>query len=238
LSVNEVFTLGLSLDLRQSKTYLLDERFAFTTGTDDGKTNLSVIRLSQEWIGRNRSQVVAGRSLFSAGVNAFGATVNGEPRDGKFFSWLGQMQWVRRIPGTEMQFIFRTDVQYTNDGLPSMERMTVGGANSVRGYRENRLVGDSGVVSSLEFRYPLKIGIPGGGQIQLASFFDYGKVSNRGGPDPDPDQISSIGVGVLGTVAERVNFNLYYGYPFRDFDDPNEDPQDKGVHFFLNLRLL
>ena len=238
LSPSRTFNLGLSLDLRESKNYLLGDPFPFTTGTDNGKIDLTVLRLSQEWLDRGRSQVLAVRSLLSAGVDAFGATVNGEARDGKFVSWLGQLQWARRIGSSSSQVIFRSDAQLANGGLPSMEQFTVGGADTVRGYRENRLVADTGFVASVELRIPVYNSASGNFEVQVAPFVDYGYASSRTSPDLLRNEISSTGIGLLGTLFGRIDFSLYYGHAFQDFDNGEDDIQDDGLSFRLSARLL
>jgi hemolysin activation/secretion protein len=238
LSVNQTFTLGLSLDLRENKTYLLGNRFAFVPGTDNGKTKLSVVRFSQEWVDRGRNRVLAARSMFSTGIDAFDATVNGEDRDGKFVSWLGQFQWAHRIGSSNAQFILRADAQLANHGLPPMEQFTVGGSDTVRGYRENRLVSDEGFVTSVEVRIPVYSNTGNDTTIQIAPFLDFASVDNRSGPDPQEDHIGSAGVGILATFFKRFDFSLYYGHAFQDFDNPDNDIQDDGFSFSLSARVL
>jgi hemolysin activation/secretion protein len=182
--------------------------------------------------------VLAARSLISSGIDALGATVNGEPRDGRFVSWLGQFQVAQRIGQSESQIIFRADAQTANGGLPPMEQLTVGGADSVRGYRENRLVADAGFVTSVEGRIPLFTSSDGSLHLQIAPFLDYGHVKNRYGETPDPDHIGSAGLSLLGTAYKRIDFGLVYGHAFQDFDDPDNDLQDDGISFTISLRLL
>jgi len=237
LSPSRTLSLGLSLDLRESENYLLGYPFP-TQGTDNGRIDLTVLRLSQEWLDRGRSQVLAARSLVSFGIDAFGATVSGEPRDGEFVSWLGQLQWARRIGSSSSQVIFRSDAQLANGGLPSMEQFTVGGADTVRGYRENRLVSDTGFVASMELRVPVYSSESGDFMVQAAPFADYGYASNRSDPDLPRNEISSIGIGLLGTLFRRLDFSLYYGYAFQDFDNADNDIQDDGLSFRLSARLL
>jgi hypothetical protein len=99
--------------------------------------------------------VIAARSTFSLGVDALGATVNGGPvPDGQYLAWLGQFQWVRRFDDRGDQFVFRTDLQLAEDPLLPLEQFAVGGASTVRGYRENQLVRDNGFVTSAELRIP------------------------------------------------------------------------------------
>lgn len=119
-----------------------------------------------------------------------------------------------------------------------MEQLTVGGADSVRGYRENRLVADAGFVVSLEGRVPLFTSSNGNLHLQVAPFLDYGHVKNRVGETPDPDHIASVGLSLLGTAYRRIDFGLIYGYAFQDFDDPDNNIQDDGISFTVSFRLL
>jgi hemolysin activation/secretion protein len=133
------FDMALGLDLRSSESSLLGEGFAFLPGVPpDGKVNASIIRFSQDWSSRDLSHVLAARSMFSFGINAFDATVNsGDVPSGEFVAWIGQFQWAKLFGPELGQLIVRTNVQYTNDPLFSMEQFAVGGALSVRGYRQN-----------------------------------------------------------------------------------------------------
>jgi len=119
-----------------------------------------------------------------------------------------------------------------------MEQLTVGGADSVRGYRENRLVADAGFVVSLEGRVPLLTSSNGNLHLQIAPFLDYGHVKNRVGETPDPDHIASAGLSLIGTAYRRIDFGLIYGYAFQDFDDPENNIQDDGISFTVSFRLL
>ena len=237
-SLNETFTLGLSLDLRRSESFLLGAPFPFVLGTDNGESRLTVLRFSQEWLRRGRSQVIAARSLLSGGIDAIDATVNGEPGDGEFVAWLGQFQWARRLARPDIQLIFRADAQLANGVLPSMEQFTVGGIHTVRGYRENRLIADTGFVASIEARIPVYASESGDFSLQLAPFIDHGHASNRSGSEPVRKNITSAGIGLLGKLHERVSFTLYYGHAFDDFSDAENNLQDKGFSFALSARLL
>jgi len=237
-SLNETVTLGLTLDIRRSETTLLGSPFPFVPGTDNGKTRLSVLRLSTEWLRRGRSQVFAARSLLSAGVDAFDATVNGEPGDGEFIAWLGQFQWARRLAHPDIQLIFRADAQAANGVLPPMEQFAVGGVHTVRGYRENRLVADTGIITSIEARIPLYASESGHVSLQAVPFVDYGYARNRSDSQPPQSEIASAGIGLLGKLYKRVEFSAYYGHAFQNFYDAENTLQDNGFSLALSARLL
>ncbi|MGH8615953.1 MAG: ShlB/FhaC/HecB family hemolysin secretion/activation protein, partial [Gammaproteobacteria bacterium] len=138
---------------RRSETFILEgtpfeisfpfylQAFPDADITRDGETEVSVIRVRQEWVDRSPNQVLALRSTLSFGLNALGATENpGDLPDGEFFAWLGQVQWVRRLWETDNQVLVRGQVQWAADPLLPLEKLGVGGASTVRGYRENLLV--------------------------------------------------------------------------------------------------
>lgn len=78
--------LGIALDLRRSQTFLLDRPFSFSIGAEQGESNVTAIRFFQEWVDRSPTNVIAARSQFSIGIDAFGATINDSGTDGSFFS--------------------------------------------------------------------------------------------------------------------------------------------------------
>ena len=235
------FSMALGLDLRGSKSELLGEDFAFTPGVpSDGKVNASIIRFSQDWSSRGPEQVLAARSMFSLGIDAFGATTNsGDLPSGKFFAWLGQFQWARLLGKDLGQLIFRANVQLTNDALFSMEQYSVGGALSVRGYRENQLVRDYGYDASLEYRYPLIKDASGRSILTLAPFIDTGGARNRELPNgPNPDDIYSAGLGLRWDPTPKIHAQVYWGHAFRDVHNDTDTLQDDGVHFLVSANLF
>ncbi|MDQ3960621.1 MAG: hypothetical protein M3255_10240 [Pseudomonadota bacterium] len=83
----------LIFERRSSETFLLGQPFSFSPGVRNGESEVTVLRLVQEWVDRRPNQVLAARSIFSVGLDALGVTTS--PRDlpdGQFFTWLGQFQ--------------------------------------------------------------------------------------------------------------------------------------------------
>ncbi len=83
------FTLGTSLERRQAQTFLLGTPFSFTAGSDNGKTNVTALRLHQDWLDRDAEHAFALRSTLSFGLHTLGATSTAMAPTAKFFSWLG-----------------------------------------------------------------------------------------------------------------------------------------------------
>jgi hemolysin activation/secretion protein len=241
---------NLTFTRRESETFLLGEPFSFAEGVEDGKSEISVFRGALDWVDRSPEQVVALRSTFSYGVDLFGATINpsGVP-DGEFFHWIGQAQWVRRFDFGEVKnvrLVARGEAQLTDDRLLPLEKFSVGGADTVRGYRENFLVRDNGWDASLEVRIPVfDLSIPGlpadleDGRVDIAPFFDIGQSWNNDVSDPSPKTISSIGLGLRWAPIQGVLASLYYGYALRDVDDPDDtDLQDDGIHISIRASFF
>lgn len=239
---SQKFSMALGLDLRNSDSRLLGQGFAFTQGVpDDGKVDASIIRFSQEWSKRGSNQVLAARSMFSLGINAFNATTNsGDVPSGEFFSWLGQFQWARLLGEDLGQLIFRTNVQLTNDPLFSMEQFSVGGALSVRGYRQNQIVRDTGYDVSLEYRHPLMEDAAGRSILALAPFVDAGGGDNNEQPNgPNSKDIYSAGFGLRWDPTTKIHAEVYWGHAFVDVTtDDDNSLQDDGIYFLLSANLL
>ena len=239
-TLNGHFLASITLERRHSESLLLGEPHPFSPGSENGESTVTVFRLGQEWLSRRANAVLAARSRFSFGIDAFNATINeGDLPDGKFVAWLGQFQWIRRLPKHDIQFVVRSDLQLSADPLLSLEKFGIGGATSVRGYRENLLVRDNGWVSSVETRIPITklwLGSEQGPAIpRLALFYDFGWGENIEVATPDPKNISSAGVGLRWSPSRHLHTQLYWGTPLRNIDTVENDAlQDKGVHFMLN----
>jgi hemolysin activation/secretion protein len=177
--------------------------------------------------------VLALRSSFNIGLDTLGATddhIAGDP-NGKFFSWLGQGQYIQRLLNTQNEFILRVSGQWTDDRLLALEQLSVGGPETVRGYLENQLVRDRGIVSSAEFRVPFVFDKAGAGIVHLAPFFDYGGAWNVNG-SPNPTSIYSIGCGLLASPNKYFSAQLYWGYRLNHVTIPNgSGAQGEGISF-------
>ena len=241
-TIDSEVKIGLITKKEYSETYLLNKPFSFSEGVINGKSDVSVIRFSQDFVSKSGYQVVAARSLLSLGINAFGSTDNAMAPDSQFFSWIGQIQWARQMEKLlNSQMIIRTDIQLAADALLPIEQFAIGGGKSVRGYRENQLVRDNGIVSSIEFRIPLiNLKIPGvsshteDGRLSIAPFFDYGAGWNTRRKSPGALNISSAGLGLRYDPSQYAHAHIYWGYPFRDIDTSDDDLQDDGIHFLAS----
>jgi hemolysin activation/secretion protein len=226
-------------------TSLLGEPFTLSPGARKGESVTTALRTVQEWIHRSQSDVIAARSRFSVGLEALGATINGGGvPDGRFFAWLGQFQWVRRLPIRDVELVFRTDLQLAADRLLILEQIAVGGRYSVRGYRENTLVRDNAFLTSLEARVPLVRNVSWADFLELAPFVDYGRAWSTRVPTPDPPDLTSVGIGlrwaasIPGPVPIRPQLEVYWGHALRNVQTAGGNLQDKGVHLQFVLSFF
>jgi hemolysin activation/secretion protein len=245
-TLDDELRLEASLEREHSVTSLLGRRFSFSAGVEDGESDVTALRLVQQWQRRSQDQVIALRSTESFGLPVLGATTNhGDVPDGQFFAWLGQAQYARRLFGSDWQLNLRADVQLSADPLLPIERIEIGGLDTVRGYRENELVVDNGWITSAELRIPLgKLAIPGvsqtpdDGAVQLVPFVDAGGGSNIQAADPKDDVIYSVGAGLRWHPNHYLDFRLDVGVPLVNVPKPEDkDLQDYGIHFELVARF-
>jgi hemolysin activation/secretion protein len=221
---------------RSESIFVLLPDYPFQPGTDDPEQVVSVLRFVQDWTWRMPRDVIAVRSTASVGLGVLGATVSSDPDapDGEFFAWLGQVQWAHRFGERwwGSQLVFRTDIQLASRPLLSLEKFAAGGLRTVRGYRRNELVRDSGVVASLELRIPLYRGRLGRDVVQLAPFADFGRAWDERDDFPDRT-LASLGVGLRVSPFEWLYGEIYWGGRLTDASRSygEGDLQDEGIHF-------
>jgi len=236
-TLNREIALSLSAGKTNSESFLLGRPYSLSAGAVSGKTDDFVVRAALELTDRSPVHVLGLRSTFSLGLDAFDATINDTNRDGRFFSWLGQVQYVRRLFETDNLLVIRINGQLSNDPLFSLEQFAIGGMDSVRGYRERDLLRDDGVFGSVELRIPLWRNHEHSPVLALAPFFDVATGWNVGTNDISHDTLESAGIGLLLTPCSEVSAQFYWGYGFnRPFVQENgSNLQDKGLHFAIRV---
>ncbi|MGC9506079.1 ShlB/FhaC/HecB family hemolysin secretion/activation protein [Baaleninema sp.] len=232
---NEELRLGASLELQRSRTFILDdEPFSFSEGPEDGRSNVTALRLTQEWTSRSMRDVVAARSQMTFGLDLFEATSNDNAPDGVFFTWLGQFQWVRSL-SPDTLLITRLATQLSTDSLLAIEQFSIGGPTTVRGYLQNQRVADSGVVGSIELRIPVVRDRGGWGILQLTPFVDAGTVWNIGIDRdlPSPSTLVGTGIGLRWELSPEFSATVNWGIPLVEVDRRDDSLQSDGIYFSI-----
>jgi hemolysin activation/secretion protein len=241
-TLRQRLNLGAMLAVRENETTLLGMPFSFVPGEPTGRNQATVWRLFQDYTQRWDNHALAFRSTFSIGMNALGATperpvpaslrsLYQQYPDSEFFAWLGQTQYAWRMFDNGAQFVLRGNAQFSDEPLLPLERIAVGGLNTVRGYRENQLVRDQGYSLSTEFHLPLIGGSESNAihRLTLIPFMDYGEAWNHG--DNRSTALYSIGAGFEWQL-KPVSVELYYGYALNKAKPQQKgDLQDDGLHF-------
>ena len=226
---------SLAAEWRESKSFLGGFGFDFTGSSDDGTTRVFVLRPSLEGFWRSEQTALALRSTVSVGVDIPSTTNQDDAiADSRFVSWLGQLQLVQRLPVLQARLGVRLDAQLANDTLFGLERFSLGGSNSVRGYRENAIVRDNGVVVGTEVRVPVE-------QpwhwldVELIAFADAGHGWNDRDRRDGPSTLVGIGGGIDLRFWKDVRLQVMWGSDLKEFPTRvDRDLQDRGFHILLS----
>lgn len=238
------FALDLTLSRRESEATIQDEGIALFPGADDsGNTRTSTIRLAQEWLRRDRQQVFSARSQFNLGVDAFDATINDDEPDGEFFFWRGQFLYSRLLsairgnPPVGTTFLFRSDLQLATTSLLPIEQFSLGGFSTVRGYRQDALLADSGFQASAEVRLPIARVPQVQGILQIASFIDIGTGWNINQEDLDEDTLVGTGLSLIWDMDDRLNARFDWGIPLIEIDSGDRTWQENGIYLQMEYNF-
>jgi hemolysin activation/secretion protein len=240
-SPREEFALSLGFTVQNGQTFTFAGATPFGFGPDkDGNSRTRVIKFGQDYVVRDIKGAWSLRSLLSLGIGSFDATINSSPiPDGRFFSWLGQIQRVQKLSDNNL-LIAQAEVQITPNGLLPSQQFVIGGGQSLRGYRQNVRAGDNGVKFSLEDRITLDKNESGNPSLQIAPFLDLGMVWNvDSNPNISQQQrfLAATGLGVLWNPLPNLNLRLDYGLPLVKLDDKGNNAQDDGFYFSVGYKL-
>jgi hemolysin activation/secretion protein len=249
--------VGLIGELRKSKTKILGKKFCTIAGeatsvpggsnvivdAPDCHPRVAALRIFQQYIASGQRSALAARSSFTVGLDTLGATRNSSMvADGQFIAWLGQLQYVYRLPSSllDSQLVGRLDGQLASDPLLSIEKFAIGGARTVRGYRENQLVRDNGVVASLEVRIPVYRGSRVPLHLFLVPFADVGHGWDESGPAKlETDTVASLGIGLSFKLFDAVRGDLQYGGRLTSAPGENGTGlQRHGLYFRVTIDTL
>jgi hemolysin activation/secretion protein len=252
---NQDLVLGLTFENIETESFLLDAPFSFSPGEQVGVSEVSALRLNTVWNWRHDADAVTVLGIMTQGVDWLDATDNSAARDlfgnpindlpdSNFTAFFMHANYAHRFPWNGMMILSRLTGQVASDPLLSVEKLIIGGAQTVRGYRQNQLVRDNGVIVSTELRFPLVTNDVGQSRIGLtvAPFIDYGWGKNDsiglpGLDDPQGESLFSMGAGLIWNWWEPLYAEVYYGIPLtNDENIGNDTLQERGVTFQVALQ--
>jgi len=228
--------VGLSGTRQESNTEVDGQNFDLSPGADEnGETRISALRFNQEYTKRTLQDVFALRSQFNLGLDVLDSSINKDPEpDSRFFAWRGQAQYVRRL-GQNNLLLLRSDLQLATTNLVPLEQFSVGGIQSVRGYRQDALLTDNGFFTSAEVRLPVYQTASRQSSFSLVPFFDLGVGWNDDSDNnPEDNTLMGLGLGLQWQTGDKFNARIDYGIPLLDVEDSNNTLQENGVYFSVN----
>ena len=230
---------GLARSRRRNETSLLGAPFSFAAGIPDGVLIETAWKFWQDFIWRNESTVIAARITRNQVENNLlpdSVDPGAQPPD-HYGYWITQITLGRRLTDSGIQAQARATFQNSSTHLTSLDRFGIGGAMTVRGYRENQLLRDTGAIINLETDIPVLNG-RGANAVQLGvtPFFAWGRGKNIGETGLI---LSSTG---LALRSEWRGFIANLALAKRlirpsSVDTLNGTIQDKGIHFQLLYNL-
>jgi hemolysin activation/secretion protein len=233
------FLLGVNAVWRRNETTLLGEPFSFVPGVPDGVVRSWTARLWQEFAYRLEDQVLAARSTFNF-VTDNAVQTPELPQttlpDAHYLYWLGQLQYARQVIDNGAQVVLRGTVQATSNHLLPIDLIPIGGAYSVRGYRENQIVRDTGQVFNAEFHYPLLQQARHAVDLWAIPFYDWGRGKNV---DDPATVLASYGIAArLKWRGAQLDISKAWRLQHPAvLDSLTGNLQDRGVNFQLTVSL-
>lgn len=233
--------LGLTFSRLESESSIDGTPYPLTKGADSiGRTRISAVIFFQDWTQRYLKGALLLRSGFNFGIDAFDATINNSAPDGQFFSWQGQAAWLRQL-STDVVFLGRVEIQLADRQLAALEQFSLGGAKTVRGYREDTFVTDNAALVSAELRIRAWTGEEK--EIQVIPFIELGTGWNNGISDElNPDftgTLASVGLGLRYHSGDRFNARLDWGLPLISAGTNTDSRtwQENGVYLSISYRI-
>lgn len=231
--------LGFIFSHQNTQLSLMDIGFpTLARGTDvEGITKISALRLFQEYSDRSSSHVFAARSQFSIGLDVFDATNNADGiPDSSFLLWRGQAQYLKKLTPQTNLFL-RSDLQFSDRALVTLEQFSAGGALNVRGYTQNGILADNGLFLSAELVNTLWQTTEGQMKLELSPFFDFARIWNTDDLSLDTNTLASVGLGLQFSIQDRLTARFDWGLPLiGDGDLPGDSLQESGIYFSVKFR--
>lgn len=231
---------------RRTETELLGIPFSFSPGAVNGRAEYTALRLTQDFVERGTRHVFAVSLTETIGLEGKRPTAPGSLKVSEnFTAILAQATYARRI-GEALDVNLRVAGQYTGGTLYSGERFSLGGHNSVRGYRENLILADRALFGSVEVGY--NVSLTGAardadsfdwGAFRLSAFVDGALADNDRAPEPLPKEIASVGASLAWQPSDAILARVTYAEALKDAGRIGKQTlQDKGFQFFVTVRPL
>ena len=241
-SLHSRLAYGLARSHRNNRTWLLGEPFSFTAAIPQGVLTESTWKLWQDFSWRTDTRVLAARitryqvhNNLLPPISGYGG---GAQPEGHYGYWLTQLSLGQRLGESGVQLQARATLQNAPSRMTALDRFGMGGASTVRGYRENQLLRDRGAVLNLEVDLPVGDKRESSAlQFGVTPFFAWAKGSNVG---EAPSVLSSAGL-ALRAEGYGLSANLVLARRLirpAYVDALGGTQQDQGIHLQLSYSIF
>ncbi len=236
-------TVTTAVDHTRVRTDLLGVPFSFSAGSVNGITDYSTWRSGINYTFFSNRQSLLVSAMVSHGLGAQKNTV-GVNRGFTYTDLSGQ--YVRVITPSGQRLILRGGARLTRSTLYATEMLALGGDDTVRGYRQNAILGNAGYWGSLEYRLPLSDIVPGktksllaavSNKTQVGFFADTGHITRPASVSSVmPRQLSSVGVRALWAPTEHIQVDVHFAKA-KPSIPARGSFQDRGFGFTIGYRF-
>ncbi|MEA2100437.1 MAG: ShlB/FhaC/HecB family hemolysin secretion/activation protein [Campylobacterota bacterium] len=229
------FTTGLSYNYKDVYTTLLNKSFSLGRGSEDGGYTIKALHWSLSYLYRSETFVSYTQSTIKQGLDK-GDLAENLPNSA-FSIWMLDYYHLVPFEDNKANLRFKLHTQFSSQELLFSEKITIGGANTVRGYREGSRSGDHGFYTTLEYQRSLN-DLVFSESLWLPSFSLFGD----GGMVKDiytknTQTLYSVGAG-LKWKAEIINFDIFIANALSTKPIyQGSDWQDYGIHFNFSAKL-
>ncbi len=235
--------LASEIDHIRVRTALLGQDFSFSPGAVDGITEYTTSRttLTYSYFSNVSSYVV---SLMGSKGLLGNRMATGVDRDFGYFDLSGS--YIRRINDANHRLVLKGALRTGHEALYATEMFVIGGGNTVRGYRQNALLGTSGYWASAEYQVPLVSVIHLRSQVpsyiapstlMIGAFLDTGHVGAFASPSAGgPRDLTAVGLHTVWSPTSRFDIDMYFAAHLRK-KEYSGSYQDEGFGFATHYKF-
>ena len=246
-SPSRTLATGILVAYRHQRSFLFGEPFSFAPGSRNGRSQYAAVRLTGDYVVRGVNQVLALSATASLGLDGTRSTTAGilNP-DRHFVVGLVQGNYARRLGPAGLELRARIAGQLASSVLYSGERLSIGGQDSVRGYRENIFLVDKGAIGSAELAWAFSLAAPGQrrqgfdwGAFSVSAFVDAAVAGTNAPPQPARTFIAGVGASLAWTPSDSLRIWVARGEALHGVPrSGSSDIQDRGWHFRVSVDPL
>ena len=206
-------------------------------GTGSNNERLSVARVWLSGQQRFDSGYLGGALQLSRGLDLFNATTEIAPgltrsdADGQFTKLNINIYGYRDL-GRVAGIYGQISGQWSDDALLGSEEFFVGGPSLGRAFSYGEAGGDDGVAGMIELRVGWRPKAPAVTFVQLFSFVDAARLSNRSSVGWRTNELSSVGFGVRASFKGEATLKIEVAKPM---ERPDYSRRDTGWRTFVSV---